>query len=96
MKKVVMSVLVIMLLLLTVMPALADVEEDSACWGQASSVFAQMGVMGEHSSAQETPRLGLANLARELYEAGAIADDSIQALGAFVAAELGLSLEACY
>jgi len=68
---------------------------DAACWGQASAVFAQMGEMGAHASQQSAPRLGLANLARALYEAGAISEPTIQALGVFVAAELGLSIEAC-
>jgi hypothetical protein len=54
-----------------------------------------MGEMGEHASQEPTPRLGLGNLARALYDAGVIADDSMQALGAFVAAELGLSIDAC-
>jgi len=67
----------------------------SACWGQASAVFAQMGEMGEHASQQPTPRLGLRNLARALYEAGVIADDSMASLGAFVADALGLSIDAC-
>lgn len=66
-----------------------------ACWGQATKVFAQMGVMGEHSSQQANPRLGLANLARALYEDGVIAEPTMQALGAFVAATLGLSIDAC-
>jgi hypothetical protein len=69
--------------------------QDAACWGQASAVFARMGEMGEHSSSFETPRLGLRNLARALYNAGAIPNDSMAALGQFVAAELGLSIEAC-
>jgi hypothetical protein len=68
---------------------------DEACWGQASRVFAQSGSMGEHASSFETPRLGLRNLARSLHDGGIIADDSMQALGAFVAAELGLEIEAC-
>jgi hypothetical protein len=66
-----------------------------ACWGQATKVFAQMGAMGEHASQQENPRLGLRNLARALYEQGVIPDDSMQALGAFVVAELGLDISAC-
>lgn len=69
--------------------------DDKACWGQASQVFARMGEMGEHSSSFPTPRLGLRNLARSLYDAGVIQDDSIQALGAFVATELGLEIESC-
>lgn len=66
-----------------------------ACWGQATRVFAQMGVMGEHASQQETPRVGLRNLARALYAQGVLEDDTLQALGAFVAKELGLTIEAC-
>ena len=72
----------------------ADVS-GNACWGQASAVFAQTGEMGQHSSEQPTPRLGLRNLARALADAGVIPDDSMQALGAFVADELGLSIDAC-
>ncbi len=68
---------------------------EASCWGQATKVFAQMGEMGEHASQQDNPRLGLRNLARALYEQGVIEDDTLQALGAFVADELGLSIEAC-
>jgi hypothetical protein len=68
---------------------------DEACWGQASAVFAQTGEMGEHASQEETPRLGLRNLARELADAGIIPDNSMQSLGTFVADSLGLSIQAC-
>jgi hypothetical protein len=68
---------------------------NGACYGQAAAAFAQMGEMGEHSSSFPTPRLGLRNLARSLAEAGAIPDDSMQSLGAFVADQLGLTIEAC-
>ena len=51
--------------------------------------------MGEHSSQQPSPRLGLRNLARALYDAGIIPDDSMHSLGVFVSSELGLSIEAC-
>jgi hypothetical protein len=80
-------------------PAFAQVvdsqADDQACWGQATRVFAAMGVMGEHASQYETPRLGLRNLARALYESGVIADDSMQSLGAFVATVERLSIDAC-
>jgi len=66
-----------------------------ACWGQATKVFAQTGEMGRHASDQPSPRLGLRNLARALYEAGVIPDDSMYSLGVFVATELGLSIDAC-
>jgi hypothetical protein len=51
--------------------------------------------MGYHASHQDTPRLGLANVARLLYEAGVLADDSLQALGAFLSSAFGLSIESC-
>jgi hypothetical protein len=73
----------------------AQAQDDSACWGQATKVFAQTGAMGEHASQQPTPRMGLRNLARALYDAGVIDNDSMQSLGAFVANELGLSIDAC-
>jgi hypothetical protein len=73
----------------------AAMPSSQACWGQASAVFARMGVMGEHASGFETPRMGLRNLARTLYAAGVLPDDTMQALGAFVAAELRLSIDAC-
>lgn len=66
-----------------------------ACWGQATKVFAQTGIMGQHSSEQPTPRLGLRNLARALYDAGILPDDSMESLGVFVSQDLGLSIEAC-
>ena len=67
----------------------------NACWGQATAVFAQTGVMGEHASQEATPRLGLRNLARALADAGVIPDDSMQSLGVFVSDALGLSIDAC-
>jgi hypothetical protein len=66
-----------------------------ACWGQATKVFARLGEMGKHAAGQPTPRVGLANLARLLYQAGTIPEPTMAALGAFVAADLGLSIDAC-
>jgi hypothetical protein len=76
-------------------PAPSSRAAGESCWGQASAVFARLGLMGEHSSSFDNPRLGLRNLARQLYEANVIPDDSMAALGAFVAAELGLEIDAC-
>ncbi len=73
----------------------SEMANDNACWGQATAIFAQMGEMGVHASQQPTPRLGLRNLARALYEAGVIPDDSMESLGVFVANDLGLSINAC-
>ena len=88
----VLALLVSVLLVSTIAQADAD---DQACWGQATAVFAQTGEMGNYASQQPTPRLGLRNLARALYEGGVIDADTMQALGVFVTTELGLSIDAC-
>ena len=66
-----------------------------ACWGQATAVFGATGQLGQHASSEPTPREGLANLARALFDQGVIPAPTMQALGAFVAAQLGLSIDAC-
>lgn len=91
-------VLVVLALLLSMVFASTIAQaapSDKACWGQATKVFAQMGEMGDHASEFPTPRDGLRNLAQALYEDDVILDDSMQALGAYVAAEEGLSIDAC-
>jgi hypothetical protein len=75
--------------------ASAATPNDQACWGQATRVFAATGELGQHASSQPTPREGLANLARALSDQGVIPAPTLQALGAFVAAQLGLSIDAC-
>ena len=75
--------------------ASAATPNDQACWGQATAVFAATGELGQHASSEPTPRLGLANLARALYAQGTIPAPTMQALGAFVSAQLGLSIDAC-
>lgn len=98
MKKVrVLAVLLLFVLLVSVVvaPAAQAAPSDRACWGQATKVFAQMGEMGAHASQQPTPRAGLRNLARALYKQGVLPDDTMQALGAFVAEALGLEIDAC-
>jgi hypothetical protein len=96
MKKLILLFLVTLMLFVALVPAGAlAASNDNSCWGQATAVFAQTGEMGEHASQQPTPRLGLRNLARALADQGTIPDDSMQSLGAFVATELGLSIEAC-
>jgi hypothetical protein len=55
-----------------------------------------MGLMGEHASQQVTPRVGLANLADELYVEGVLDAPTIQSLGAFlVSVDPDLTVEAC-
>ncbi len=70
------------MLAVAVSPVLAA--DDQACWGQATAAFAATGEMGEHASGEETPRLGLGNLADVLYENGTIDAPTLQALGAWL------------
>jgi hypothetical protein len=96
MKKIIVAFVVVLLVVFVISVTIAmAAPNDHACWGQATKVFAQSGEMGTHASQQPNPRLGLRNLARALYDQGVIPDDSMQALGAFVATELGLSIDAC-
>ena len=95
MKKIVVLLLLSLLLIFAFSVVKAQGANSNACWGQATKVFAHTGEMGKHSSQQPTPRLGLRNLARALYDDGVIPDDSMQSLGAFVADALGLSIDAC-
>ena len=94
-KLAVLFVLTLLLAAVLVPSAAQAAPSDAACWGQATKVFAQSGEMGAHASNQANPRLGLRNLARALYDQGVLPDDSMQALGAFVASERGLSIDAC-
>lgn len=83
-------------LALTVSPGFFPAQAQSAsCWGQATAVYAAMGLMGPHASQQPNPRAGLRNLARLLYDLGVIDDDTMAALGKYVAEESGLSIDAC-
>lgn len=65
---VIVPVLIFLMTLLAIPAAANGTDNPDACWGQASAVFAQTGEMGQHASQEPTPRLGLRNLARALYE----------------------------
>lgn len=89
------AVIVVIVLVVGLLVPTAVLAVDASCWGQATRVFAQAGEMGAHASQEPTPRLGLRNLARALYDQDVIDDDSMAALGVFVSDALGLSIEAC-
>lgn len=96
MKKWIVALALVFLLALLSLPASADTDNDQACWGQASAVFARMGEMGDHASQQETPREGLANLARRLFAEEGVGDGSLQGLAAYlVSIDPNLTVEAC-
>jgi hypothetical protein len=62
--------------------------DNPKCWGVVTSQRAvSEGDIGEHSAAQEVPRMGLGNFARFLFEAGLTEGPHISDTGS-VAAEL--------
>ena len=79
------AVLVIFLSVALTASVSAQSSSTNNCWGVVSSQFAQAGQMGEHSSSQSEPRLGLGNVARIFFELGFIASPHVSALGAFLA-----------
>ena len=93
MQKLATILILLFLLAITALPVAANAN-DQACWGQASAVFAKTGKRGEHASQVGNPRVGLRNLAHYLFEKEVIEDDTMQS-GAYVAAEEGLSIDAC-
>jgi hypothetical protein len=82
-------------LLLVAVPALAlpgaamaqpDDSVPANCWGVVTSQFARADRgIGEHSSNQTNPRLGLGNVAKALYDQGLISDPHVSDLGALLA-----------
>jgi hypothetical protein len=82
-------------LLLVAVPALAIPSAASAvpagsvpanCWGVVTSQFARADRgIGEHSSSQTNPRLGLGNVAKALFDQGLISDPHVSDLGALLA-----------
>jgi hypothetical protein len=97
MRKVTVALVLVAALALLALPALAGTDNEAACWGQATAVFAQMGEMGEHASEQVVPREGLGNLARRLYyEEGVLDGPTLQDLAAWlVSIDPDLTIEAC-
>lgn len=62
---------------------------------RATKVFARTGASTSTPATRPSRGSGWRNLARALADANVIPGDSMQSLGAFVAAELGLSIDAC-
>ncbi|HSM71670.1 MAG TPA: hypothetical protein VK851_09015 [Anaerolineales bacterium] len=93
-----LTLIVSMLLLIAVMatPALAAPAENHKCWGKVTSQRAStFHDLGQHSSEQSTPRSGLGNVARALYEAGLTEGPSVGDLGSFLASVDGLDETFC-
>lgn len=92
-RRMLVNILIVTLLLLavTVTPALADGRPTNPnCWGVVTSQAAvAVGGIGEHASGQTEPRLGLGNLVRVL------GFDHISDLGSFLAMVDGIEATQC-
>lgn len=98
MKRLIATLLLSVLMLAavsTTVGASAPSGVNEACWGQATAIFAKSGEMGYHASQEETPRMGLHNLAVLLADLGIIEDDSLYSLALFVTADWNLTIDAC-
>ena len=66
------------------------------CWGVVSAQLAHVeGGLGEHTSSQASPRLGLGNVARLFYDMGYIESPTLSALGSFLASLDGYDETVC-
>ena len=65
----------------------AQADSTTNCWGVVTSQLAQSstGAVGDHSSSESTPRIGLANVALALFNEGVIGSPHISALAIFLA-----------
>jgi hypothetical protein len=65
MRKIIISIAIAAIAALAAGPVSAAAPAEPSCWGVVSAQRATAdGGLGEHSSSQETPRLGLGNVAR--------------------------------
>ena len=82
---------------LLVVPALADGRPGNPeCWGRVTAQRASTTHdLGEHSSGQSEPRLGLGNVAHALFELGLTSGPHVSDLGSFLAAVDELDATRC-
>ncbi len=96
MKKIVLIATLLALVFALVIPAGVQAGDEDACFGLVAAAYAQLGLQGEHSSSfAGEPRIGLANLAVLLYEAGAISEPTMTGLGIFLNEAEGLDIAVC-
>ena len=84
------------LVALTAGPVAAAAPDNPNCWGVVSAQRATtLGDIGQHASAQSSPRLGLGNTARLLFEIGLTAGPHVSDLGFGLATLDGIPQTSC-
>jgi len=77
-------------------PVAAAAPANANCWGVVSAQRATtLGDIGQHASAQSTPRLGLGNTARLLFDLGLTAGPHVSDLGSGLATLDGIPETSC-
>jgi opacity protein-like surface antigen len=77
-------------------PVAAAAPANPSCWGVVSAQRAtSTGDIGEHASAQSTPRLGLGNTARLLHDLGLTGGPHVSDLGSTLAELDGIDATSC-
>ncbi len=77
-------------------PAAAAGPANPSCWGTVSAQRAtSTHDIGEHASAQSTPRLGLGNTARLLFDLGLTSGPHVSDLGSTLAELDGIDATSC-
>jgi hypothetical protein len=96
MKRLLISSAVAMALVTIPASALAEAPAHANCWGVVTSQRAvSVGDIGEHASAQETPRAGLGNVARALFDLGISSGPHVSDLGSALATLDDLDSTSC-
>ncbi|HSL66994.1 MAG TPA: hypothetical protein VK977_02410 [Actinomycetota bacterium] len=89
-------ILVAVVLVLVPATAFAGSPANPSCWGAVTSQRAvSEGDLGQHSSSQDTPRLGLGNVARLLFDLGVSTGPHVSDLGTALASIDGLESTSC-
>jgi hypothetical protein len=77
-------------------PAAAAGPDNNNCWSVVTSQRATTaGDIGTHASSQDSPRLGLGNVARVLFDLGLISGPTVWDLGSGLATLDGLDATSC-
>jgi hypothetical protein len=86
MRKRVLAVVLVGVLALTIPQAALARSAPKNCWGVVTSQRARIEQgIGEHTSSQSSPRLGLGNVAKLFYDLGLISNPHVSDLGALLA-----------
>jgi len=96
MKRLLLSAVVAAALVTVPTSAFANAPASPSCWGVVTAQRATTeGDIGAHASSQDTPRAGLGNVARLLFDLGISSGPHVSDLGTALASLDGLDATSC-